>query len=156
MKSYLIPSVGLLFGYRRCLKKKKLHKGCLTCSLSFPPIPHYFLPFLLSFPLSFTHSPLALLSLTLSFPTNTCTHLWPSERENRTWEWEQCCLEVEERKKEKVGFWKLYPVGINSSDQRSFMVRSSWNFAGRFTTRESPLWTVKIGFGVFCSHFLPP
>ena len=113
--------------------------------LTFTPRPSLSPPFIFS-------SPFAFLLL-----TDTHTHERETETEERAWERERererenCAVK---KKKKRWVSGKLRPVGINGSDQQSFVVRSSWNFAERFTTRESPLWTVEIRFEVFCSHFL--
>ena len=125
-------------------------------------------PFLLHFFLSFPHSRtfplspfLSFLPLLISFSVlHAHTHTQSKReternRRERVRERENCLSRRRRRRRRrKMGFWKLRPVGINGSVQQSSVVQSSWNFAERFTTHESPLWTVEIRFRAICSHFL--
>ena len=84
-------------------KKKNCTKGVSRagCSLSFPAIPHSFLPFLLTFSPLIHAQPLALLSLTLSSPTHTYTHTYGVVRGRTECERERAVLSGREERKKK-------------------------------------------------------
>ena len=112
-----------------------------------PPFFNFFSPFVsLSSPHWHPH--------TKERETETEEKAWERERER---ERERTALLRRRRRRRKR--WvsgKLRPVGINSSDQRSFVVQSSWNLAERFTTREYPLWMVEIRIWSILQWFSTP